>query len=136
MSDLNTTLRGYTGYRGREGQWTFLLHRLTGLGTLLFLAIHIVDTATVYFAPALYQDVINIYRLPLFGIGEIALVFAVFFHGVNGLRIAIFDLFSPRSWIIPIERNSTLYTLIVTLILWVPAAIWMLLRLVVPNSGG
>jgi succinate dehydrogenase / fumarate reductase, cytochrome b subunit len=136
MSDLNTTIRGYTGYRGREGQWSFLLHRLTGLGTLLFLAIHILDTATVYFAPSLYQEVINIYRTPLFGLGEIALVFAVFFHGVNGLRIAIFDMFSPKSWVIAMNRNSTLYTFIATLVLWVPSAIWMLRNLIIHSSGG
>jgi succinate dehydrogenase / fumarate reductase cytochrome b subunit len=135
MSDLNTTIRGYTRYRGREGQWSFLLHRLTGLGTLLFLTIHILDTATVYFAPAFYRDVIAVYRLPIFGLGEIALVFAVLFHGFNGLRIAVFDLFSPRAWMIQYERNSTLYTLVVTLVFWIPSAVWMLRNIIVYSFG-
>ena len=36
-------------YRGREGQLAYIGQRLAGLGTLLFLAIHIVDTSSVYF---------------------------------------------------------------------------------------
>src|SRR5579875_3770564 len=31
-------------YGGGVGQWSWLIHRLTGLGVLLFLVIHIVDT--------------------------------------------------------------------------------------------
>ena len=87
-SSLKTTVKGYIGYRGREGQLSFLLHRVTGLGVLLFLAIHIVDTAFVYFAPQLYEEVLGLYRTTLFGVGELGLVFCLFFHGVNGVRIA------------------------------------------------
>ncbi len=135
MANLNTTVSGYTRYRGREGQWAFMLHRITGLGTLLFLLIHIVDTSFVYFAPHLYRDVMELYRSTIFGIGELALVFSVFFHGVNGLRIAVFDLFAPRAWMIRVQRNSTVFTLIITLILWVPAAAWMIRNLLYHNFG-
>ncbi len=97
MSDLRTTLVGYVTYRGREGHWSFLLHRITGLGVVLFLTIHIIDIAFVYFNPTLFMKAIEIYRSTLFGIGEIFLVFCVFYHGVNGLRIAYLDLFqTPR----------------------------------------
>ena len=135
MSTLNSTARGYAGYRGREGHWSFLLHRLTGLGTLLFLIIHIVDTATVYFIPPFYEEVLELYRSPLFGVGEIALVFSVFFHGVNGVRIAILDLFAPKAWMIPMQRNSVRWTLVVTLILFVPAAVIMVRSILMNNFG-
>lgn len=135
MSNLRTTLTGYLRYRGREGQWAWMLHRLTGLGTLLFLSIHIVDTAFVYFRPEAYTQVINVYRSTLFGLGEIALVFSVFYHGVNGARVAYIDLFAPKRWQIPYERNSVRVTLLITLILWGPAAIWMLRNLLIHNFG-
>jgi len=61
VENFKTTLSGYVRYRG-QGHYVFLLHRITGLGTLLFLAIHILDTAVVYFAPAFYADAIAIYR--------------------------------------------------------------------------
>ena len=101
LSSLKTTLVGYTRYRGREGHYTFLLHRLTGLGTLLFLIIHILDTSTVYFFPELYEEAIELYRSTPFMIGEVFLVFSIIFHGVNGLRIAYFDMFQPKRWAIP-----------------------------------
>jgi succinate dehydrogenase / fumarate reductase cytochrome b subunit len=135
MSALKTTLTGYTQYRGREGQWTFFLHRITGLGTLLFLTIHILDTATVYFFPSLYADAIGLYRTTLFGVGELALIFCVFYHGVNGLRIAFFDMIAPKNWVIPSERRSAVWTLVITLVIWIPAAIIMGRNLLINNFG-
>ncbi len=48
--------------------------------------------------PSLYSHAIAIYRSTPFMIVEIFLVFCVIYHGVNGARIALFDLFSPRRW--------------------------------------
>ena len=135
MSAIKTTLNGYLNYRGREGHWSFLLHRITGLGTGLFLTVHIVDTALVYFAPAVYQDVLKVYQSTLFGLGELALVFCVLYHGVNGLRVAFFDMFAPKNWTIPTQRKSTIWTLIISLVLWVPAAGIMLYNLLYHNYG-
>lgn len=134
-SSLKTTLRGYVGYRGREGQWSFLLHRITGLGVLLFLLIHIVDTSTVYFLPNLYGEVINLYRSTLFGLGEIALIFCLFFHGVNGIRIAYLDIFKPTDWTIESERRSAVIALVITLVLFIPSAVFMLRNLMIHNFG-
>lgn len=134
-SSLKTTLKGYVGYRGREGQWSFLLHRITGLGVLLFLLIHIVDTSFVYFLPNLYADVINLYRSTLFGIGEIGLVFCLFFHGVNGIRIAYLDIFKPTDWTVESERRSAVIALVITLVLFVPSAIFMARNLLIHNFG-
>jgi succinate dehydrogenase / fumarate reductase cytochrome b subunit len=133
MSTLKTTFTGYARYRGREGQWSFLLHRITGLGTLLFLTIHILDTATVYFAPNLYPEAINIYRTTFVGLLEVVLVFCVLFHGVNGLRVAFFDMFAPKSWSKPTERISFRWTLGITLVLFLPAAALMLRAILMYN---
>ncbi|MBP7786715.1 MAG: hypothetical protein KA046_02415, partial [Longilinea sp.] len=122
-------------YRGREGHWTFLLHRITGLGTGLFLTIHILDIAFVYFAPRLFLDVIELYQTTLFGIGEIFLVFCVFYHGLNGLRIAYFDMFKPRSWSREIQTKSSRILLILAIALWLPAAAWMIRNLLIHNFG-
>mgnify|MGYP000941368479 FL=1 len=135
MSALKTTLTGYAGYRGREGHWSFLLHRITGLGTGLFLTIHIIDIAFVYLAPQMFLDALNLYQSTLFGIGEVGLVFCVFFHGVNGLRIAFVDLFKPAAWSISTQRNWTRVTLLITLVLWLPAAAIMLRNLLFHNFG-
>lgn len=134
-SSLKTTLSGYLTYRGQEGHFSFLLHRLTGLGILLFLIIHIVDTSFVYFAPELYGHVMELYRSTPFMIGEIGLVFAVIFHGVNGLRVAYYDLRKPKGWNIPGQRKSVRMTLIISVVLWLPAAFWMAYKMLHHNFG-
>ena len=78
-------------YRGGAGQWSWALHRLTGIGVLLFLFAHILDTALVILGPDLYNKIIGIYRLPLFGLAEIGLFAAVLYHSLNGVRICIID---------------------------------------------
>ena len=92
-------------YRGREGHLLYLGHRLAGLGTLLFLAIHILDTSTVYFFPKLYPHAIDIYRSTAFMLQEMVLVVAVIYHGVNGLKIILNDTF-PHWWTKRDERQS------------------------------
>jgi succinate dehydrogenase / fumarate reductase cytochrome b subunit len=133
LSSLRTTLTGYARYRGREGHYSFLLHRVTGLGVLLFLIIHILDMSAFVWNPEFFQDSIALYRTWPFQIGEIALVFCVFFHGANGIRIAIVDLFLPQKWAIHAQRNAVRWTIAITLILWLPAALYMGIRLFNPE---
>ncbi len=135
IASLKTTLTGYLKYRGGEGHLSFLLHRLTGLGTLLFLSIHIVDTSFVYFAPQLYDHAIQLYRNPLFMLGEIGLVFAVIFHGVNGLRIAVVDMWLSDKWTIDAQRKAARTVLVVSVLLWLPAAVWMFRALLIHNTN-
>ena len=112
-------------YRGGVGQLSYILHRVTGLGILLFLVIHVVDTSTVFFFPALYADAIAIYRSVPFMIGEIFLVFSVIYHGVNGARIAIFDLAFVKKWETKSQHNAAIWTLVTAIVLWLPAAFIM-----------
>ena len=133
FSSLKTTVGGYISYRGREGHISFVMHRLTGLGTLLFLIIHIVDTATVYFYPPLYEHAIELYRSTPFMLGEIGLVFSVIYHGVNGLRIAYYDMFKPEAWSIEGQRKAVWRIMAISVVLWLPAAGLMLRSMIVHN---
>lgn len=135
MEYLRLNMTGLLRYRGQEGQLSFILHRLSGLGILLFLAIHILDTSTVYFFPSLYEHAIAIYRSTPFMLGEIVLVFLVIYHGINGARIAIFDLFAPGLWTIETQRKTTIWSLVLAIVLWLPAAYLMGRSLLVHNFG-
>ncbi|OGO42625.1 MAG: hypothetical protein A2W36_01530 [Chloroflexi bacterium RBG_16_58_14] len=135
MNRFLTSVYDLSIYRGRGGQLSFMLHRLTGLGTLLFLIVHILDTSTVYFFPSLYEEAISFYRSTPFLIGEIFLVFSVIYHGVNGARIAIFDLYLVNKWKTSSARSSALWTLVIAVILWLPAAFLMGRSLLINNFG-
>ena len=121
---FKTASEGYVRYQGL-GNWAYVLHRLTGLGVILFLIIHVLDTAAVYFSPSLYADAVALYRSPVFGVGEILLVLSVIYHGLNGLRIIYFDMVNPDMWTIEINRKSVIWTWVITLVLWLPAAVVM-----------
>ena len=80
-----------TLYRGREGMWSWVLHRITGVAIYFFLLVHILDTALVRVSPEAYNVVLDTYKTPLMGLGEIALVAAIGLHALNGLRIILVD---------------------------------------------
>ena len=80
-----------TFYKGREGQWSWIFHRVTGLGVLLFLLIHIIDTMLVGWGPDLYDKVMGVYSHPAFRISEVGLFAAVLYHALNGIRIILVD---------------------------------------------
>jgi len=121
LDNLKTTLSGYVSYRGRVGHAAFLMHRVAGLATVVFLTLHILTTATVFFAPQWYDRLIVIFRNPLVMLAEIAMAYFVVYHGVNGLRIAYYDLFRPDLWATEASRRSTKAVWWIAFVLWLPA---------------
>lgn len=122
MASLVTTIRETLRYRGAIGQWSWVLHRLTGLGVVLFLTLHVIDTSWAVFWPEGYEKAIAIYQSPLFTIGEFGLVFAVVYHALNGLRIVIFD-YKPEWW--KHQQRAAYAVLAGTAIILVPVFIGM-----------
>jgi succinate dehydrogenase / fumarate reductase cytochrome b subunit len=74
--------------------WSWVLHRITGVAIYFFLLVHILDTALVRVSPEAYNVVIGAYKTPIMGLGELALVGAILFHALNGLRIILVDFWS------------------------------------------
>ena len=63
-----------TLYRGREGMWSWVAHRITGVLIFFFLFVHVLDTALVRVSPEAYNEVIGTYKNPLVGLVEVGLV--------------------------------------------------------------
>jgi succinate dehydrogenase cytochrome b subunit len=82
-------------YKGHEGQYSWLLHRVTGVAIILFLFAHVVDTAVVGWGPEAYNRVASVYHNPFVRLLELGLVAAVLFHSINGVKITLIDFF-PR----------------------------------------
>ncbi len=83
-----------TLYRGNEGMWSWVLHRITGVAIYFFLLVHILDTSLVRLSPEAYNAVIGTYQTPIMGLGELGLVIAIGYHALNGLRIILIDFWS------------------------------------------
>lgn len=88
------TMPAGTLYRGKVGMWSWVLHRISGVGIFFFLLVHILDTALVRVSPEAYNAVIAVYKTPIIGVAEIGLVAAILFHGLNGLRVIAVDFWS------------------------------------------
>ena len=80
-----------TLYRGREGMWMWVVHRATGVAIFFFLVVHVIDTSLVRVSPEAYNEVMNTYKTPIFGLVEAGLVAAIILHAFNGLRIIAID---------------------------------------------
>jgi succinate dehydrogenase / fumarate reductase cytochrome b subunit len=106
-------------YRGREGQWSWALHRVAGLGILTFLLLHVLDIWILGFGEEAFNDLLILYTAPPFKVLEVFLIFGVLFHAVNGARIILID-FVP---------GATRYQ---RQLLWVEAAI--VLAVMIPVS--
>src|SRR6478735_7417142 len=74
-----------TLYRGREGMWSWVAHRVTGVLVFFFLFVHVLDTALVRVSPEDYDKVVATYKTPIVGLLEYGLVAAILFHALNGL---------------------------------------------------
>ncbi len=78
-------------YRGQSGMLSWLLHRITGLGVLLFLLIHIVDVSLLGFGPHVYDEGIALFDSVIVRILSLFLIGAVLLHAFNGVRIMVID---------------------------------------------
>jgi succinate dehydrogenase / fumarate reductase, membrane anchor subunit len=112
-------------YLGGWGMLAWLMHRVTGLGVIGFLLIHIVSIMLVNVSPAVYDETVRAYGAPFLFPMEIALVGAVVFHAMNGCRIIAFDISNGA-----MLKQQTLFAaaLGLTIVLTLPAVI----RLLVP----
>jgi succinate dehydrogenase / fumarate reductase cytochrome b subunit len=78
-------------YRLHPGYIAWLLHRATGLGLALYLFMHIWVIHHISQGRQAFDQVMAIVQSPLAHIMEIALLGAVVFHGLNGIRIVLID---------------------------------------------
>jgi succinate dehydrogenase / fumarate reductase, cytochrome b subunit len=115
-----------TLYRGREGMWTWVAHRITGVLIFFFLFAHVIDTAMVRVSPEAYNTAVEAYKNPIVGLMEVGLVAAVLFHALNGLRLVLVDFWSqgPRY-----QRQMSYGVVALFVVLFVPF-VWRHLSIV------
>ena len=78
-------------YRGKQGMLTWLLHRITGLGILAFVGMHVVAAFGLQqFGDDLSIAVTAFYESWPF---QIFIYFCVIYHALHGTRVALIDLF-------------------------------------------
>lgn len=110
-------------YRGGIGQWSWALHRVTGVGVLVFLLLHILDTSLIILGPEHYNTIIALYRVPIFRVMEVGLFAAVLFHALNGVRIILVDFWPDLT---RVHRQLFYAELVLFIVAMIPVAYLML----------
>lgn len=125
MAPLIQTASSVLRYRGGAGQWAWAIHRAAGLGVLAFLLLHIVDIFLATFGPGVFDELLFIYKAWPFRILEVALLFGLLYHALNGLRIILAD-FIPMLASRSIARTLFYIQITITGVLFAVGGIWML----------
>ncbi len=112
-----------TLYRGREGMWSWVAHRVTGVLIFFFLFSHVLDTALVRVSPDAYNRIMDTYKTPIVNLMEVGLLGAVLFHALNGLRVMAIDFWDKGT---KYQKQMTFAVVGVTLLVMVPGTYYML----------
>ena len=110
-------------YKGGGPMLAWALHRISGLGIIIFVALHVVAS---FLTQQLGSDLgiaINIIYESIYF--QLFIVFCAIFHGVNGFRIIVLDIW-PR--LIRYQKESTWLEWFVILPLYLLTAFIMIRR--------
>jgi succinate dehydrogenase / fumarate reductase, cytochrome b subunit len=110
-------------YRGGQGMWSWVAHRITGVLVFFFLFAHILETALLRVSPNSYDKVVDIYRNPFVNLLELGLVGAVVYHVLNGVRIMLVDFWSAGA---KYHKHMLVVVLAIWVTVMVPSAYFML----------
>jgi succinate dehydrogenase / fumarate reductase cytochrome b subunit len=99
--------------------WSWLLHRLTGLGLLVFLFIHIVDISVISFGPKVYNESVVLFDQIIVRFLSLFLIASVLYHALNGLRIMAIDF-----WRKGVRYQKVLFVAVlgVSIVVFIPVA--------------
>ena len=81
---------GWVDVRGRRlGGYAFILNRITGLGVLLYLYLHLVVLSMLAAGPGQWDAFVNIALSPPFLLMDVVLILGILIHGLNGIRVTL-----------------------------------------------
>ncbi len=90
--DRETANVGAGNWRGL-GMWAWLLFRIAGVVVAFYLFVHIVIISQGRLTGAKTLDsIFHTFDRPLFVLLDLLLVWAVLFHGLNGVRVLLMDV--------------------------------------------
>lgn len=121
-----------TLYRGREGMWSWVAHRVTGVLIFFFLFAHVLDTALVRVSPQAYNSTIATYKTWPVNLMEYGLTAAILFHALNGLRVIAVDFWAKG----PKYQRQMLWTVVTVWVVTMAFAFYPILQETLRNWFG
>jgi succinate dehydrogenase / fumarate reductase cytochrome b subunit len=76
--------------RGRHlGAWAFTISRVSALGLVLYLYLHLVVLSTLLRGPEAWDGLVELFKRPWFLALDVVLVVGLLLHGLSGLHAAL-----------------------------------------------
>ncbi|MBN1149266.1 MAG: succinate dehydrogenase, cytochrome b556 subunit [Anaerolineales bacterium] len=99
--------------RARDvGTWAFILNRVTALGLTFYLFLHLIVLGTLAQGPEAYDGFLKMIESPVYTFGELLVVIAGIYHGLNGIRIGLAVFFKAA----PVQKQAFYVLMVVALI--------------------
>jgi succinate dehydrogenase / fumarate reductase cytochrome b subunit len=95
---------------------SFVLRRLTGVALVLYLFTHMWVIGSINQGPEVFNARLNLVQTPFFKLAEIALLAAVVYHGLDGIRLLMVNWFKITEY-----RKSLFYAVLAVSVLIVIA---------------
>ncbi len=95
-SSANNFLRWLLPFKKGVGMYAWILHRLTGLGILAYLFLHLVTISSLtQGVEGLFHEETYLYTAMIFNFLKFGLAIAIIYHGLNGFRVILIDFGVP-----------------------------------------
>lgn len=75
--------------RRRLGMWAYALNRITGIGLVIYLYLHLAVLSLLLTGQAAWDSFVSVARSPYVLALDVVLLAGILIHGLNGLRIAL-----------------------------------------------
>jgi succinate dehydrogenase / fumarate reductase cytochrome b subunit len=75
--------------RRKLGMWAYALNRITGIGLVVYLYLHLVILSLLLRGAAAWDSFVALARSPFYLALDVILLAGILVHGLNGLRIAL-----------------------------------------------
>ncbi len=102
------------------GTWAWILHRITGLALVGYLLLHICVISSALYGSGSFDVVLGVLQTPFFLVLDLGLLAAVLYHGLNGVRILLFDIG------VGVRRQKEIFA--ATIVLSAAGVLWGFLR--------
>jgi len=75
--------------RRRLGMWAYAINRITGIGLVVYLYLHLAVLSLLSRGPTAWDSFVSMARSPFYLSLDVILLAGILIHGLNGLRIAL-----------------------------------------------
>jgi succinate dehydrogenase / fumarate reductase cytochrome b subunit len=76
----------------KAGMWAYALNRITGIGLVLYLYLHLAVLSMLSRGPGAWDAFVSLAHTPYFLTLDVVLLAGILIHGLNGLRLTVTGL--------------------------------------------